>query len=239
MKRLIAVAGSLAIATLLVADIPHRAASPQEKAALEKALSAITKVIDQFGNADWTMVSGFHPKTESVSGEPSSPIDAALSYNRKYGIKDGSPLFKSKIRPAVEAIHKAMDAKDYAAVTKASETTNGTMDFTVETFVNQLNVPTGANAANLAARGAAIAYEMKDPKHVGEYIVIVGAGDWAHAKGTASRIDFRFRNGKNTPHVENIVFEFRTRKDAGFAADRIREIVRTTDWSALDKGLTP
>ncbi len=223
----------------LFADIAHRAATAQEKAALEKALGAITSVIDRFGNEDWVTVSQFHPKVDSVAAGPASPIDAAMSYNRKYGIKEGSPLFKTKVAPAILKIQKAMDAKDYPAATKAGEVTNGTMAFTVNTYVNRINVPTGKNAKNLAVKGATLAYEMRDPSRGGSYLMIVGAGDWSHSKLAGNVIDYKFKSPKGSPHVENIVFEFVTAKEAGFAADRMREIVRTTDWSELEKGLTP
>ena len=231
----LALALSLAAATL-VADIMHRAPTPQEKAAMEKAFAAITKVVNSFPNADWYVVSQFHPKTDDVNAEPASPLDTSLNYNLKYGVKDGSPLFKTKIMPVIASIQKAMDAKDYAGAQKAGEATNGTMDFTVDTEVNRLNVRApGPKITKIQAKGATVAYASTAGAG---WEVVVGVGDWAHATAAPNYLNYKFKNSKGSPHIENIVFVFRARRPAGFGADRIRQIVSATDWSQLNAGLT-
>lgn len=201
---------------------------------MEKALAAITKIVNTFPSADWTVVSQFHPKTDDVNADPASPLDASLNYNMKIGVKEGSPLFKTKIMPVIASIRKAMDAKDFDGAQKAGEATNGTMDFVVETQVNRLNIPT-VKTAKFAARGATIA--LVSTQGPG-WDLVVGVGDWAQATPTLNYLNYKFKNPKGSGHIENIVFDFHTRKPSGFAADRIRQIVAATDWSQLNAGLS-
>ena len=224
-------------ASLAFADIAHKTPSAQEKAAIDKAVAAMTKVIGRFANENWTADRDSVPEYETISGEPAGPLDAGLDFNRKFSVKEGSPLFQSKVAAQMAALQKAVDAKDFDAAQKLGAAVNGTLDFTVETDANVPVVPAGENVTKIDAKGATLAFADKSASD--EWDVYVGAGDWAHAVADGDALRYKFRNRPNTPHVENIVFRFRTRKDSGPAADRIREIVRTTDWSALAAGLTP
>jgi len=236
MKRMIAVVVALTT-TVALADIVHKTPSAQEKAAIDKAVTVMNGVISRFANDSWTADSDSTPDYETISGEPSGPLDAGLDFNRKFTVTEGTPLYQSKVLPAMTALQKAVDGKDFTSAAKLGDAINGTFELTLETSVNEPVAPHGDGVTRIDAKGATLAAADKSVSN--EWSVYVGVGDWTHAKPSGDSMRYTFKNARNTPHIENIVFHFRTRKDSGVAADRIREIVRTTDWSVLNQGLTP
>lgn len=234
-KTLLALALCLST-SIAFGDVPSRPATQQEKAALQKALAVITKVIDSFGNADWKKSGEFSNHDLSVSKEPAAPIDSSLNFNRKYEIAENSPLFKSKLMPVYQKADVLAKQGKFDELQKLTRPLDGTMQFVTEQEINRINAG-GSKITKIAAKGATLAYETASD--AGEYEVVVGVGDWAHATpGAMHLVDYHFAHPRGTPFIENIVFSFHTRKSTGFAAERIREIVRTTDWGELNQGLT-
>ena len=84
-------------------------------------------------------------------------------------------------------------------------------------------------------KGQTVAY-CGSGVQLGVYGVFGGAARWKPYK-TGGR-EFACAQPKHAPAVENLSIRFHAKNPAGMAADRIHELIRTTNWTPIQESLT-
>lgn len=220
-------------ASVLIADVPSRPATPRELAAIQKAVHAVDGTFDRFADTNWGQKSASKHEHFDVAKEPGRPINFAMQCDREFAIKPGSPLFNTKVKPIYDELTKT---KDMSKARALGQQLDGKTEFSVEARANVL--ATGGSAADyahdLGAKGAAFSFCERGPQ-LDCYVVLGEKSRWKPAP--SGRRDFGFAHPKGTPFVENLTIHFHAKSPTGMAADRVHELIRGTDWAPVAASL--
>lgn len=226
--------------------------TPQEKIAIDKAVHAVTQVINQFADNNWQLVSGGPdaPEDYSVQKKPDVPIGVALFNDWQFSVKQGSDLWNTRIKPYLTKLQNPPsdmnDQKAMDAYNKMDSEFKNLKDIYVEVHVNDLNLPikpvkNGKDDLNVP--GCYFAYKQSgDPnKLIGtdrelENSYVLALGNWGTAKLTyysdVPYYNFHFLHMPGTPYIENVVIIISGNNN------RIKELLQKIDWNKINAGLT-
>lgn len=218
---------------------PVRAAlrdpTPEEKQALDKAIAAIGKIFDPIENEDWEKAQDFYDGNPLVNSNPDVPLNINQNFQRDYHVRAGSPRERDLIQPLEKQMEGAGSPEAMAAVGRKIRPL---MTLTVYAYLDMraVDVKQAPGAAPKVA-GAAFVYVV-DPNEAfcqpGASCYLVGFGNWqtARRKPGEQALGFVFTHKPGTPFVENVVIRLTG------ADDRVRELLQTLDWNALNDALT-
>ena len=224
---------TLIVSATVFADVPSRPANPQELAVIRRVVTAVNTIFDRFVNSEWQQRSASEHEEFSVATEPDRPINFAMSSEREFEIRPGSALFNAKVKP----VQDAAEAHDFAKLQALSKQIDGATSFSVEADANVPGFEFAPSdlAHDLGAKGAAFSY-CESGEELDCYVWFGDRTRWKSADGNMRKFSFAHPNG--TPAVENLNIRFHAKSRTGMAADRIRELIRTTDWSAIAAAMT-
>ena len=228
------VALALCLNAKLFADVATRAANPQELAVIEKIVHAIDGTLDKFVDSNWKQRSASDHEQFDVAMDASHPLNFALQCDREFEIRPGSTLFNTKVKPVEDAL---LETKDVAKMAELGKQIDGTMTFTIEAEPNSFSIQ--AEQADMAhdpgAKGATFSF-CQSEEQLDRYVVFGDAARWKPYRNDGR--DFAFAHPRQTPVVENLFIRFHAKNPSGAAADRIHELIRTTNWTPIQESLT-
>ena len=216
------------------ADVETRPANPQELVVIDKVVHAIDATLDKFTDSNWQQRSASDHEAFEVAVDPDHPLNFALQCDREFEIGPGSALFNAKVKPIQDALLKT---SDIAKMTALAKQIDGNTYFSIEVLSNNpsMSAEQADMAHDLGAKGATFSY-CESGEQLDCYVVFGDAARWKPYK-TGGR-DFVFAHPKHTPAVENLSIRFHAKNPAGMAADRIHELIRTTNWTPIQESLT-
>jgi len=225
---------SLLIAALLVpAALAGQLHEPTaaERHALDPAISAITRVLDHFGDDDWDKASDSYSDNVLVSDDPDVPLDIDQNFERTYSVRQGSHRWHTMIEPLMGQLQQLMTGGDYAAQRRVGGRMRSLSDVTVDVYINRADFSvdtTVPGTTRVVVPGAALAYRVPPDSSLETQgpTYVIGFGKWHGQRYT-------FVHRSRTAAIENIVVQMRG------ADDRIRELLSRIDWRPLDAVLTP
>jgi len=224
----------LAVPLALFADVPRRKATPQELAAMKKIETAVDNTFTRFANSDWVQRSASEHTDYEVGSEADRPINFAMQSDRDFTIRLRSPLYDSTVKPIADQLEHITDFTKAAALAKQID---GKTDFKVEADANVFVIgDTDSDFAHdLGAKGATFSFCDRG-EELDCYVVFGEASRWK-ARSEGGRA-FAYAHPNGSPFVENLVVHFHAKSPTGMAADRIHELIRTTDWTPIANALT-
>jgi hypothetical protein len=233
-RSLVVVAIAFCLTANLFADVATRPANPQELAVIEKVVHAVDGTFDKFPDSNWQQRSASDHEQFEVALDANHPLNFALQCDREFEIRPGSTLFNTKVKPVEDAL---LQTKDVARMAALGKQIDGTMTFTVEAESNNFSIPAEQQdlAHDLAAKGATFSF-CASGEQLDCYVVFGDAARWKPYKDDGR--EFVFAHPKLTPAVENLLIRFHAKNPAGAAADRIHELIRTTNWTPIQQALT-
>ena len=132
------------------------------------------------------------------------------------------------MKPVEDALLATQDMNKLATLGKQID---GKMTFSVEAAANVPSFDAPADLSHdLGAKAATFSY-CEDGDELDCYVWFGDRARWKSGK-------FSFAHPNGTPAIENLSIRFHAKSRTGMAADRIRELIRTTDWSAVAASLT-
>ena len=224
----------LALSSALFADVPKRPATPQELAAMKKIEAAVDNTFAHFANSDWAQRSASEHTDFNVGSEADRPINFAMQADREFTIRMRSPLYNSTVKPVADQLQHITDFTKAAALAKQID---GKTDFNVEAEANVFVVGDSDSdfAHDLGANGAAFSF-CDHGDQLDCYVVFGEPARWKAKEGGGRA--FAYAHPKGSPFVENLTIHFHAKSPTGMAADRVHELIRTTDWAPITNALT-
>jgi len=227
---------ALAVALILrcTAYAELRKPTPAEQQVLNKYVTVINKVLDQFQSDDWNESVDYSVDDE-VQVHPNSgrPLDVDEMFQRSYNVRPGSDRFKRLVQPVIEKLQHEPDPSKKAEITKGVQ---DLMRLRVEVHFNRESIgfdPPPAANTDLHLEGTAFAYKVNEnPDGHGESYLLA-FGSWGQLNWDAQHrwYHFRFAHPQNTPYIENIEIRIYG------APDRIQELLHTVDWKQVNEAL--
>ena len=233
-RHRIVLLATLAFALSAFADVPKRPATPQELAAMKKIMAAVDTTFDRFQSADWEQKSAAEHDDFDVASELDRPINFAMQSDRTFGIRPDSALFNAKVKPIADQLTNITDISKAASLGKEID---GKMDFSVDADANVFVVGDSDSdfAHDLGAKGAAFSFCARG-NELDCYVVFGEPSRWKPNKDGQRAFAYAHPNG--SPYVENLIVHFHAKNPTGMAADRIHELIRTTNWAPIEQALT-
>lgn len=239
---------------LLLFSIPvlaqsDRAPTLTEKTAIDKVVQTVMPIVKTFADNNWTLTDGGadNPEDYSVQQYPDVTMGVAPFSEMQFSMNQGTVLWNTEVKPIWDKIEHPdkvpTNNEEAAAYDKLTEEYQHLSEVSIEVHVNQKNIdvkPVKGNKEDLKIPGCYFSYKLdKDPiTHqdlTGEYVLVFG--NWKTVKlkyySNMPVYEFSFTHSKGSPFVENIVIILKGNNN------RIKEILQKTDWSAINKGLTP
>ena len=227
-----------------------------EKKVFDKAIPIIQSFLDKFGNNDWTLDQNWYNDDPLVPTdyEDKGPIGIDQNFERDYVVNQDSKRFSEIIKPLYDKSQVLTDKvvaelKEYEknppkdgvmkkdAVSDSLDALNNKLEelnaLHVYAYINRDNI-SGRPAADVKVKGSAMVTKTNEGYMAYDYFksYYIAFGDWKTAKWNAddSLYDFKFKNTK-TPSIQNLVIIMTG------AQDRMKELIRTLDWSVLNKAI--
>ncbi len=205
------------------------------KKVLDKAVSAIVYTLDQFNSNDWDKINDYYNNDISLNEKPNDPIDINCNFERQYRVRNNSDRYNDKIRPLVEKIKAATQQTDYQTALDVGKQYKALSNFTVYAYINRNNASvTDTGVTRITVNGVPLAYHTNQGYYdnfTNSYWLLFG--NWTTAKPGQYGLNFHFNHPNKTPYIENIVII------SEGADDRIKELLKTVNWSEVQNGLTP
>ncbi len=235
-------AGVLAGAAFWSADAnaqSMRAPTAEEKAILVRYRDALHSILDQIPNQDWAEHENGRFDVDDdaeVSNDPDVPLDINESMTREYRLRpDSKPAQEqiARLEPLMEKFKAApMDPAVQAEIQKASKPMTLKVNVHFNRLSESLDGPP-ASLQDLKLPGTAMAFRSKPDKY-GEVSVLLLYGNWKVATWDASNswLRFHFKRKGLYPAIENIAI------DMTGSPDRIDELLKSVDWTVVNRGLT-
>jgi hypothetical protein len=216
------------------ADVPKRPATPQELAAMKKIMAAVDATFDRFQSSDWEQKSAAEHDDFDVASELDRPINFAMQSDRTFGIRPDSALFNTKVKPIADQLQNITDINKAASLAKEID---GKMEFTVDADANVFVAGDSESdfAHDLGAKGAASSFCDRG-NELDCFVVFGEPSRWKPGKDGERA--FTYAHPKGFPAVENLIVHFHAKSPTGMAADRIRTLIRATDWTPISNALT-
>jgi len=198
---------------------------------LDPAISAITQVLDRFGDDDWDKASDSFSDDVLVSDDPDVPLDIDQNFERTYSVRQGSHRWHTVIEPLMAQLQQLMTGGDYAAQRRVGGKIRSLSDVTVDVYVNRADLSvdtTTPGTTRIVVPGAALGYRVPPDSgfETQGSTYTIGFGSWHGQR-------YRFVHHPRTAAIENIVVQIKG------ADDRIRDLLARVDWRPLDGVLTP
>ncbi|HET9709373.1 MAG TPA: hypothetical protein VFP39_13840 [Gemmatimonadales bacterium] len=222
---------ALAVPSALNAQGQLHEPTVAEHRVLDPAISAITRVLDRFGDDDWDKTSDSFGDNVLVSDDPDVPLDIDQNFERTYSVRQDSNRWHAVIEPLMQQLQQSMAGSDYAAQRRVGGKIRSLSTVTVDVYINRADFSvdttvTGTTRVTIA--GAALAYrvppdsgaESQGPTYT------IGFGKWRGQR-------FAFVHRPKSAAIENIVVRITG------ADDRIRDVLAHVDWRMLGSVLTP
>lgn len=226
----------------------NRAPTPAEKAAIDKAVQAVMPVLQSFADDNWILEDGGadDPEYYSVQKYPDVAMGVAPFSDMRFSMKPGTSLWNTAVKPLLDKIEHPDKVpgndEEAAAYDKLTEEYKNQSEVIVEVQVNKKNIdvkPVKGNEEDLKIPGCYFSFKpTKDPVTnqdlTNQYVLVFG--NWKTAKlkyyGDMPVYEFSYMHPKGSPYIENIVVILKGNKE------RIKEMLRKTDWYPINKGLT-
>ena len=90
-----------------------RAPSPDEKKALDKAVTAIVHTLDQFNSDNWEKLQDYYNGEIAVNGSASVPIDIDNNFERQYNVAARSGRYTTLIQPLNDKADRCHAKRQY------------------------------------------------------------------------------------------------------------------------------
>ena len=209
--------------------------TPAEKAVLDKVIDAIGKTLDGIDNDDWEKSQDFYDGNPQVNDHPAVPLDINQNFQRDYRVRVGSRREQEVLKPLEEQLMSASSVEAKVAIGRKLRPLT---TLTAYAYINMGTVDVKqAPNPGLTVAGAAFVYAVEPSEafcQSGASCYLLGFGNWqaARRKPGEQALRFPFAHKPGTPFVENVVIRLTG------ADDRIRELLRTVDWNALNDALT-
>ena len=223
------------LSSVIAAFAALRAPTDAERVALDKYVSAVNHVLDQFQSDDWTGKVDYSLDDPEVNtNDPGVPLDINELTQRSYTVRYGSKRWNEKLSPLAERI---MATNDWAEKGKIGSQMRALQDVQVQVHFNRSNIgfdPPPTSNQDLHIPGAAFAYKIGGSPTGHGTSYVLAFGNWSNSKWDADHrwYHFHFVHPQNTPYIENIEVEI-------FGADdRIQELLHSIDWNAMNSALT-
>jgi hypothetical protein len=141
------------------------------------------------------------------------------------------------IKPLQEKIEDAMQKGDNELALSVGKQFRALSEITVYAYVNRYDLnfnPHSGKVVPMQVKGVPYSYKVSQDQYGNKangYWLLFG--NWATAKAGEDIQYYHFIHPKKTPYVENVaVLVFG-------ADDRIKELLSSVDWAAIQKALTP
>ncbi len=233
--------------------------SPAEKKLLNKVIPIIQSVLDQFGNNDWELDQDWYNGDPFVPADDNGtgPIGLDQNFERDYKVTENSDRFNNIIMPLYEKSQVLQDKvvvnikkyennpsakaeKEYgkkSPLLDSLDAINNKLEelseLHVYAYINNLYVK-GKPVKDIDIPGAAMVTKENRGHFAPDFFksYYIAFGNWKSAKWSDSQKAYYFKF-KDTPKssVQNIVIIMTG------AQDRMKELMKTIDWSVLNKAI--
>lgn len=209
--------------------------TPAQKKTLDKVIPAILRVLDRFGNKDWSLSQDWY------DGDPLMPVhcppvlDINQNFQRDYEVRPGSERFTRLIVPLNAQIEEMMKQSPipYDRIEKLGNTMRELSQLQVYVYVNRANIEGRAVSGNPAPGAAMVTridrgyFAYDDWKSY-----FIAFGNWKTARWNAADHLHEFRFARcSSPCIQNIVVVMTG------APDRMKELMGKIDWNVLNEAL--
>ena len=225
-----------------------RSANDAEKAVINKAVNIIAPIIDGFQNDTWQKDEGGTdaPEDYSVQAHPDNPIRVAPFNDWHFTIRPGSDFYNKNIKAYYDKMNggslDANDSKAMEQLVKEGQKVKDMSNIYVEVHVNDINIPVRPlknNSLDLKIPGCYFSYKQSADKLIGtdrnapdSYVLVFGNWSTASARAAYGDYGFKFTHPKSSPFIENIVIIISGNND------RIKELLKETNWQKVNEGLS-
>lgn len=209
-----------------------REPTPAEKKVLMRVIEPINQNINLFPDNDWEMTERFGDQDIDVPNGSKSQL--ACSYLVALALKEGAPLYikltqniqrlmQENKNDSLEAAYAALEKQSLIHVDIAINGEVVTLGNMPKKNI-QLKIP-GATQAFI------VALDNNTTRRTGA--IVLAFGNWNNAKYDSENHCYRFHYSHfpQTPFVENVVIEMYGN------TDRIKEILKKSDWSKVAASL--
>jgi len=219
----------------LNANAQLRNPTPAEKAALDKAVTSIENILDQFNSDDWDKEQDYYTGEIAINGHADVPMDIDNNFERQYHVKMNSDRYNTLIKPIEDKITAAMQQSDFATVQQLGKQNKALSWLTVDVYINRhtANVYPGNHAKTTKLNVTGIPYAYKTKGDGGEIEYSLLFGNWETAQNGEYGLNYHFKRPHVTPYIENIVFIVHG------ADDRIQQLFKKVAWADIQNALTP
>lgn len=225
-----------------------RPASDTEIAVINKAVQVIVPLIDRFQNKTWQKDDGGadEPENYSVQKHPDVVMGVAPFNDWHFTIRQNSDFYNESIKPYYDKITNNQipvnDPKAMETLEKEGKKIKLESNLYAEVHVNETGIPMNPvknNAADLKIPGCYFSYKQQPNNLIGTDrnipdSYVLAFGNWENAKHNANLNEyyFKFRHSPGTPYIENIVIIL------SGPPERLKELLKATDWKSVNDGLT-
>jgi hypothetical protein len=222
------------------AQLSHQP-SPGERAVLTKIITAITNILDQFGDKDWDKTSDFYNPDLYVEDDSSVPIDIDQDFNRIYLLNENSDRYLKFVKPLTDQVNERINKKIYDSVTEGlQKQIRRLSSIAVVVFINRQSlpfIPGYGHCDTVNVKDAAFACRVNSSltaSGIPGASYWLGFGNWDSGSWNKDQNEYRFHfsHPAHTPFVENAVIVITG------AEDRISELLHSIDWSRIKMALT-
>jgi len=235
LRRVIVLLLCAAVPLSMFGVLMPRDPTPEELKAINKYKLHMNKVLDQFRSAAWEEKIDFGLVQPMVNPNSDRPIDLTEIFQRTYEARKSSARYKTLVVPMVQ---KAQKQKDQGEKQLQMARVEDLLHIQVRVICNVLvsTLHPGPEKKNaVVVPGAISAYrDEHNPFGYGaSYTLLFGSKKAARWDPNAGYYYYHFAHPHDSPNIENIEIRIYG------ADDRIKQILRTVDWTEVNKALTP
>ena len=215
--------------------------SMEQSMVLNKAITVIQKVLDQFDSKEWDRTTDFFDGNVSIDEDSQVPLRIREDFNRIYQVNDESDRFRNVLKPLMEKLAERTRKKIYDSITSAMTLQVRDLSYiAVDVDINREFVPFypgDTQCIPLNIKGAKLSckvpFGVAGPDMKGSSCWIV-FGNWDAAIWNMETHQYRFpfAHPAHTPFIENMVVMI------SGADDRILEMLKSINWEQMNAGLT-
>lgn len=227
--------------------------TPAEKAAIDKFVHAVEPLVKPYADSNWEFKDGGpeDPDNYSVQVKPDVVMGVAPFTDYEFDMIQGTALWNKEMKPIMDSV---MNLSSYGfspeemglANDRLAERSDNTSIVYVSIIPNtgglSLN-PLKGNKRDLKIPGCYYSYFLSDDNdgladglHGDQkYRFVLVFGDWSGTKLTNTDPNFYrfpFKHPNNSPFIENAIIVLCGNKE------RIKELVKQTNWKKVNAGLT-
>lgn len=209
--------------------------TPEELKAINRYKLHMNKVLDQFRNPAWTEKIDFGLSQPMINPNSDRPLDLTEIFQRTYDAKKTSARYKTMIVPMIAKAQKLTDPTEkQLGMAHVEDLMHVQVRVVCNVLVSTLHPgPVKKNAVNVPGAVSAYRDENNPFGYGASYTLLFGSKKAARWDENAGYYYYHFVHEHDSPNIENIEIRI-------FGADdRIKQLLRTVDWSEVNKALTP